>query len=107
VVLFQGPKQSLNKWLMVLIILWVIYSICFIGTLYFRYKIIFILEENGASVSKLAPYTILINKFSLMKNRGKINKFAPKKIDLFIRMAYISYYLATVILLVVFLSIIT
>jgi hypothetical protein len=42
-----------------------------------------------------------------MKNRGKINKFAPKKIDLFIRMAYISYYLATVILLVVFLSIIT
>ena len=70
-----------------------------------RYKMIYILEENGFSISKFAPYITVLNKFSLMNNQHRIKKLRPKRMNLFIKAAYISYYLAIVIILVVILSI--
>ena len=54
---------------------------------------IFILEENNITISKLASYTTVLNKFSLEKSLGKINRLAPRKINLFIKMAYLLLYL--------------
>lgn len=67
---------------------------------------IYILEENGFTISKFASYITVINKFSLNNNQKRIKKLRPKRMRLFITVAYMSYYLSVIISLTVILFII-
>lgn len=87
------------------VVLWIICAVLALGSSFLRYKMIYILEENGFSISKFSSYITVLNKFTLMNNQHRIKKLRPKRMNLFIKAAYISYYLAIVILLVVILSI--
>lgn len=89
-----------------LIFLWIVYTSCLLGTVYFRSKMIYILEENGFTISKFASYITVINKFSLNNNQKRIKKLRPKRMRLFITVAYMSYYLSVIISLTVILFII-
>lgn len=82
---------------------WIVYTMCLLGTVYLRFKMIYILEENGFAISKFASYITVINKFSLNNNQHKIKRLRPKKMKLFITVAYISYYLSLFIMLTIIL----
>lgn len=82
---------------------WIVYTICLLWTVFLRFKMIYILEENGFTISKFASYITVVNKFSLKNNQHKIKKLRPKRMRLFITVAYMSYYLAAAIMLVVIL----
>jgi len=85
---------------------WIVYTICLLWTVFLRFKMIYILEENGFTISKFASYITVINKFSLNNNQKRIKKLRPKRMRLFITVAYMSYYLSVIISLTVILFII-
>ncbi len=86
-----------------LIFFLIVYTACLLWTVYLRFKMIFILEENGITISKFASYITVINKFSLNNNHHRIKRLQPKRMRLFITVAYISYYLSVAITLAIIL----
>lgn len=64
---------------------------------------IYVLEENGFAISKFASYITVINMVSLKNKQHKIKRSRPKRMRLFITVAYVSYYLAVAITLAIIL----
>ena len=76
---------------MVLII--IIIFTCFFVSIYFHFKMIFLLEENGVRISKLSdPFTVL-NKFSSLRNRQDLKMVTSKQARIYYILAKTGLYL--------------
>jgi hypothetical protein len=88
-------------------IVFIIWGICFIGIIvssYIRFKLIYLLEENGERISKFAPHLTVYNKISLMMaTHQEIVGISPQKLKSLLKAAYILYYvlMATLFLVII------
>ena len=83
-------------------VIFAIYSILFVVLTYLRYKMIFILEENGVRISKFAPFNLVVNKFRKLIRKQDVKELSPTFRKYAVRVAYICWYSAMLILIGVF-----
>ena len=84
-------------------IFFAIYTILFVVLMYLRYKMIFILEEHGVRISKFAPINAVIVKFRRLLQAQDVEELSPKFKKYAVKVAWICWYSAMLILVGVFL----